>query len=422
MSEVAIRAVGLSKLYHLNKSCGMRGLQQSCIGSLSAPIRTIKSWLGHGIVEKTSEFDANLWALKDVSFDIKRGEVVGIIGPNGAGKSTLLKILSRITDPTEGHVEIQGRVRSLLEVGTGFHPDLTGRENIYLNGAILGLKKAEISRKFDEIVDFAEVDRFLDTPVKYYSSGMYMRLAFSVAAHLEPDILLVDEVLAVGDAAFQKKSLGKMRHVAREGRTVLFVSHNLQAISVLTNRGLLFSGGRCVSDGPISSVLAQYLHEEMRPDTIYSDGPSRSAPRVTRVEVRTSKPGNTQVNDESIEIMFEITTPEPIDGAALSFQVFNSLQQPILHLWTFDSERPMCRETGVSRLVCRIPRLHLYMGDYTLTVHLSERAGGKKYQTIEGICPFKVVMYGKAREFEWKPDACAYLEDCDWEVENASSI
>ena len=423
MGEVAIRAVGLSKLYHLGKHRRGLALRQSWVEALSAPVRFIQSWVNSpGSAETVGESDSNLWALKDVSFEIRRGEVVGIIGRNGAGKSTLLKILSRITDPSEGYVEVRGRVRSLLEVGTGFHPDLTGRENVYLNGAIMGLKKAEIARKFDEIVDFAEVDRFLDTPVKYYSSGMYTRLAFAVAAHLEPDILLVDEVLAVGDAAFQKKSLGKMRHVAREGRTVLFVSHNLQAISVLTDRGLLFSEGRCVSDGPITSVLSHYLQEGVRTDTTYSDAPSPSAPRITRVEMRTSKPGNTQVNDESMEIMFEITTPVSIEGAALSFQVYNTLQQPLLHLWTFDSDRPMCREVGVFRLVCCIPRLHLYMGDYTLTVHFSECAGGKKLQTIEGICPFKVVMYGKPREFEWKPGACAYLEDCDWEVEKSNFI
>ena len=199
-----------------------------------------------------------LWALKDVSFEVKRGEVVGIIGRNGAGKSTLLKILSRITKPTEGEVQIRGRIGSLLEVGTGFHPELTGRENIYLNGTILGMRKSEIDRKFDEIVAFSEIERFLDTPVKHYSSGMYMRLAFAVAAHLEAEILLVDEVLAVGDAQFQKKCLGKMGEVAREGRTVLFVSHNMAALQRLCHSACLLHAGTVVTHGQTSCVIAQY--------------------------------------------------------------------------------------------------------------------------------------------------------------------
>src|SRR5207253_2871580 len=202
--------------------------------------------------------DNTFWALKDVSFEVKHGEVIGIIGRNGAGKSTMLKILSRITKPTEGYVKIRGRVGSLLEVGTGFHPELTGRVNAYLNGAIIGMKKKEIDRKFDEIIAFAEIEKFIDTPVKFYSSGMYVRLAFSVAAHLEPQILLVDEVLAVGDAEFQKKCLGKMGDVAREGRTVLFVSHNLQLISAIAPRAVLLHGGQIVSDGDTQSVLNRY--------------------------------------------------------------------------------------------------------------------------------------------------------------------
>ena len=200
------------------------------------------------------------WALKDVNFEVKRGEVVGIIGRNGAGKSTLLKILSRITEPSDGRVEIKGRVASLLEVGTGFHPELTGRENIYLNGAILGMTRAEIRRKFDEIVAFAEVERFLDTPVKRYSSGMYVRLAFAVAAHLEPEILIVDEVLAVGDAEFQKKCLGKMKKAAAgQGRTVLFVSHSMSAVSALCHRGIVLHRGRLLFDGLVEDALARYL-------------------------------------------------------------------------------------------------------------------------------------------------------------------
>ncbi len=208
------------------------------------------------------------WALKDVSFEVKRGEVLGIIGRNGAGKSTLLKILSRITEPTSGRVTLNGRVASLLEVGTGFHPELTGRENIFLNGAILGMSKVEIRKKFDEIVDFAGVEKFLDTPVKRYSSGMYVRLAFAVAAHLEPEILIIDEVLAVGDAEFQKKCLGKMQDVAKDGRTVLFVSHNMNAINTLCGRALLLENGKVSLSGLIENVVTAYLNRNSEPHVL----------------------------------------------------------------------------------------------------------------------------------------------------------
>jgi lipopolysaccharide transport system ATP-binding protein len=233
-----------------------------------------RSGTGSGLVALDSNLPSSnsqlpskedFWALRNVSFEAGRGEVVGIIGRNGAGKSTLLKILSRITDPTEGRVKLRGRVASLLEVGTGFHPELTGRENIYLNGAILGMSRAEIRVKFDEIVSFAEVEKFLDTPVKRYSSGMYVRLAFAVAAHLEPEILLVDEVLAVGDAAFQKKCLGKMEEVSRGGRTILFVSHQMAAVQNLCQRGILLKEGSIAEEGPIADVIARYLSEASEP-------------------------------------------------------------------------------------------------------------------------------------------------------------
>ncbi|TMB71823.1 MAG: ABC transporter ATP-binding protein [Deltaproteobacteria bacterium] len=246
MSNIAIRVDDLSKQYTI-------GLAQRRHDTLRDQImdslRSIFRSNGHGSTSgrKCSGASTTIWALKNISFEIKHGEVVGIIGRNGAGKSTLLKILSRITDPTTGRVEIYGRVGSLLEVGTGFHGELTGRENIYLNGAILGMRRGEIENKFDQIVAFAEVEKFIDTPVKRYSSGMYVRLAFAVAAHLEPELLIVDEVLSVGDAAFQRKCLGKMSDVAREGRTVLFVSHNMLAVKHLCGRALLLEGGSCNS-------------------------------------------------------------------------------------------------------------------------------------------------------------------------------
>jgi len=222
---------------------------------MAASVRD-KLYRKQSVVDRTAE---EFWAIRGINFEIRRGEVVGIIGRNGAGKSTLLKILSRITEPTEGRVEIRGRVASLLEVGTGFHPDLTGRENVFLNGAVLGMSRAEIRRKFDEIVAFADVERFIDTPVKRYSSGMYVRLAFAVAAHLEPEILIVDEVLAVGDAEFQRKCLGKMHDVAGLGRTVLFVSHNMAAVEQLCSYAVLLVSGRIESSGQVRSVISEYL-------------------------------------------------------------------------------------------------------------------------------------------------------------------
>lgn len=253
MSDWIIKVENLSKRYRLRHQLERESyvtLREVIADRFRGLFRTTK------IARPVSE---DFWAVKDLSFEIKRGEVVGIIGRNGAGKSTLLKILSRITAPSEGRVRLRGRVASLLEVGTGFHPELTGRENIFLNGAILGMTKAEIRRKFDEIVAFSEIEKFLDTPVKRYSSGMYVRLAFAVAAHLEPEILVVDEVLAVGDAEFQKKCLGKMHDVATAGRTVLFVSHNIQAVSLLCSRGILLRSGTLAYDGSVEEATAAYL-------------------------------------------------------------------------------------------------------------------------------------------------------------------
>jgi len=255
MGSPIVKVEGLGKRYrlrHAGESLPYVALRDVLATKAAAPLR----WLRGGPTRVTRE---DFWALRDVDFEIAPGEVVGIIGRNGAGKSTLLKILSRITEPTEGRVTLYGRVASLLEVGTGFHPELTGRENIFLNGAILGMSRAEITRKFDEIVAFAAVERFLDTPVKYYSSGMYVRLAFAVAAHLEPEILIVDEVLAVGDAEFQKKCLGKMHDVSRGGRTVLFVSHNMAAVKSLTSRGILLTEGRVAFDGPAAEAVDRYM-------------------------------------------------------------------------------------------------------------------------------------------------------------------
>jgi lipopolysaccharide transport system ATP-binding protein len=272
MSDVAIRCEGLAKRYEIGEREAYKTIRDVITDAVAAPLRRLRSAAQHSSNGKGSQDKPTIWALKDVSFEIKRGEVVGIIGRNGAGKSTLLKILSRITEPTEGRVEIWGRVGSLLEVGTGFHPELTGRDNIFLNGAILGMKKTEIARKFDEIVAFAEVEKFIDTPVKRYSSGMYVRLAFAVAAHMETEILLVDEVLAVGDAQFQKKCLGKMDDVAKHGRTILFVSHTMASVQSLCDRAVLLNRGMVEIDGRVDAVVSRYLSGQV-PELVTATSP-----------------------------------------------------------------------------------------------------------------------------------------------------
>ncbi len=285
---LAIRADRLSKRYLLGERARYRTLREALVEAARAPFRA-----------RRATARETLWALRDVSFEIRHGEVVGIIGRNGAGKSTLLKILSRITEPTSGRAELYGRVGSLLEVGTGFHSELTGRENIYLSGAILGMRRAEIEREFDGIVAFAEVERFIDTPVKHFSSGMYLRLAFAVAAHLEPEILLVDEVLAVGDASFQKKCLGKMESVAAQGRTVVFVSHSMPAVSRLCPRAVLLSDGRVALDGPSNRVIDHYLSE------------GTTSPAVREWSDRHAAPGNEVVRLRAVRV-------RDLSGAALS--------------------------------------------------------------------------------------------------------
>lgn len=260
MSNIAIRVKNLSKHYRIGHRKPNKTLRDNLADAINIPFRRLSRLLNGRSEVSSQESNNTIWALKDVSFVVNRGEVVGIIGPNGAGKSTLLKILTGITEPTEGYADIYGRVGSLLEVGTGFHSELTGRENIYLSGAILGMKKAEIDRKFDEIVAFSEVEKFLDTPAKHYSSGMYVRLAFAVAAHLEPEILIVDEVLSVGDFSFQKKCITKMEKIKQQGCTIFFVSHNLTSIKNLCPRAILLDRGKVLEDGPSYQVVSTYLN------------------------------------------------------------------------------------------------------------------------------------------------------------------
>lgn len=359
-----------------------------------------------------------VWALKDINFEVQQGEILGIIGKNGAGKSTLLKILSRTTGPTKGSLKMKGRVASLLEVGTGFHGELSGRENIYLNGTIMGMRRDEIKRKLDEIIDFAGVEKYIDTPVKRYSSGMYVRLAFGVAAHLEPDIMIIDEVLAVGDAEFQKKALGKMKDVSsKAGRTVLFVSHNMEAIIKLTKRSLLLNNGKIILNDKSLDAVRKYFDVNKQSNIVYQNLTGSDNPYVSKVELKTSLPNNIHLNGDKMQVDIEIKTQKAINGACFSFQMVDSKERNFTHLWIFDSDLPFCRSEGTYKLSCTIPSLKLYMGVYYINCHFTEPPGGEVFERIESICPFEVVMYETQRShFIWQPDTCAYIENASWEV------
>lgn len=351
-----IKVENISKQYRL-------GLRQEPYGSLRETItRAVQAPLKR--LRENGRKVETVWALRDVSFEVLPGEVIGIIGRNGAGKSTLLKILSRITEPTNGRTELYGRVGSLLEVGTGFHSELTGRENIFLNGAVLGMKRREIAEKFDEIVSFAEIDRFLDTPVKHYSSGMYMRLAFAVAAHLEPEILLVDEVLAVGDAEFQAKCLGKMGAVANEGRTVLFVSHNMAAVQALCKKVICLEKGRIAEQGATDSTVKNYLRKASKVSTesVWNDpnqAPGNEAIRIHRVCVRTlsDQPSGDITITTPLALEFEYWNLEPGARLNLSLHVYN--EQGITIFNTFPVHEPVWQgrefPAGLFRSACYIP-------------------------------------------------------------------
>jgi lipopolysaccharide transport system ATP-binding protein len=379
MSDTAIRAEGLSKRYRLGQRERYRTLRDSLARAAKAPFRPASQQ-----AKTQSANDARaFWALRDVSFEVKRGEVVGLIGRNGSGKSTLLKILSRITGPTEGYAEIHGRVGSLLEVGTGFHPELTGWENIYLNGAILGMKRAEIDRKFDEIVSFAEIEKFLGTPVKRYSSGMYVRLAFAVAAHLEPEIVFVDEVLAVGDAEFQKKCLNKMGDVARSGRTVLFVSHNMTAITSLCERAILLETGRIVKDGSATEVVQSYLDR----------GGSVAGQKVWPEDQR---PGNRSFRLISVSLKNEAGMPVSeikISSDATIEIEYETLQEgahAIFSLTLFDASA-YCVFSSLSNSVENAYHAHaLRLGHYVSSCQLYGNLlnNGRYYVSITGLADY----------------------------------
>ncbi|MEW6336979.1 MAG: ABC transporter ATP-binding protein [Acidobacteriota bacterium] len=412
MSRPTIRVEGLGKQYRIGQRLPYKSLRESIMRALARGAR-----LRPGRARET------IWALRDVSFEIGEGEVVGVIGRNGAGKSTLLKILSRITEPTEGRVELHGRVGSLLEVGTGFHQELTGRENIYLNGAILGMRKAEIERKFDEIVSFAEVEKFIDTPVKHYSSGMYLRLAFAVAAHLDPEILLVDEVLAVGDAAFQKKCLGKIGDVSRTGRTVLFVSHNMSALANLCRR-ILWLGGTLVRAGDAQAIIRDYL-ASLAPSSGVRvwppvDDDARRGPLALNraaVEAPDGRPTEDFDNRQPIRISVRYSLAERLSQFRLCVRLLAS--DGVTVFQSCDStnvawdDRP--REPGAYESSCIIPGRLLNEGLYT--VNISADVPFVKVLAVEDAAlSFRVVQLsslGDRFAERWPGVICPPLE---WEV------
>jgi lipopolysaccharide transport system ATP-binding protein len=381
MSDIAIRVEHLSKLYRLGSRERYKTLRDTLIDTMTAPLRAISRLHSGDYGQHSANF---IWALKDVSFEVKRGEVIGIIGRNGAGKSTLLKILSHITEPTEGCAKIQGRVASLLEIGTGFHPELTGRENIYLNGAILGMKKLEIARRFDEIVAFAEIEKFLDTPVKHYSSGMYVRLAFAVAAHLEPEILLVDEVLAVGDAVFQKKCLGRMSNVAREGRTVLFVSHNMAAVQNLCNVAYLIDHGRVAASGNVSHIVGQYLQassdaqEGDKNVALLAKKDRQGDGRLRFVEFSVQSPtyaNATVVCGEPTSFVIKYQGTAPLRNVHVAIGLYTLLGDGIIYLSNDLTGKRFDNLPAAGSLVSRFKKFPLLPGTYVVNL----------YSTVNGI-------------------------------------
>ena len=375
MSDVAIRVEAISKQYRIGKNRSRYRTLRDTITNSVAPLRRVTKLIARE-AKTPAELDDQIIALKDVSFQVEAGEVVGVIGRNGAGKSTILKILSRITEPTSGAAQIHGRVGSLLEVGTGFHPELSGRENVYLNGAILGMKATEIKNKFDEIVAFAEVERFIDTPVKHYSSGMYMRLAFAVAAHLEPDIMLVDEVLAVGDAAFQQRCLGKMGDVARAGRTVLFVSHNMAAVLSLCPRSILFDGGRLIADGASQDVVDRYMQStgtaSKRTLAERRDRKGNQALRFLSVELR--EPGGNAISraysGQDIIVALKYTSDNcvPLHNVHVAIGVHGKFDERLFHLSTTVKGFEFSRIPAAGVILCKIPCLPLQPGRYSFNL------------------------------------------------------
>jgi lipopolysaccharide transport system ATP-binding protein len=372
-AQVAILSEGLSKRYTIGRNRQEDTLRDALARGAERTVARAKHTIGRG-PEPPERALRTIWALRDISFEIQPGEVVGIIGANGAGKSTLLKILSRITEPTAGRLGFNGRVGSLLEVGTGFHPELTGRENVLLYGSILGMRRAEVERRFDEIIEFADIGRFLDTPVKRYSSGMQVRLAFAVAAHLEPDVLVVDEVLAVGDAAFQKKCLGRMGEAAEEGRTVLFVSHNMAVIKALCQRGMLLDHGELRYDGGIDDAITLYLGDLERVITTSvaerTDRTGWEVVKLTALHIRGGADGD-DVLSAGGPALFEFDLDDPHQSTSCQFTIHDDLGHPVA---TFMSANPapddIQEAAAPTRFTCAIEGLPLVPGRYRVDVEI----------------------------------------------------
>ena len=380
VESYALRVDGIGKRYRLGSTESYHSLRDSLMRVARAPWRALS--------RKRGQATPSFWALEEISFDVRHGEVVGIIGPNGAGKSTLLKILSRITEPTRGATEVRGRVGSLLEVGTGFHPELTGRENIYLNGAILGMRKAEIDGKFAEIVAFAEIEAFLDTAVKHFSSGMYMRLAFAVAAHLDPEILLVDEVLAVGDLAFQNKCLKKMKAVSSAGRTVLLVSHNMGAIHRLCPRCLLLDQGRLIMDGPTEDVVRAYIARSATETTITTQPPDPEKPIHLRRAFTATREGEHRREfrfDESVNVVVEFEVNREVSGCTVWAGIRTVEQVWVLGTSDCDADesRLKTRDSGYYRTLLELPSRWLNAGLYEVVVGIHRNAPVESFDRVE---------------------------------------
>jgi lipopolysaccharide transport system ATP-binding protein len=408
MSEIAIKCDGLSKQYRIGERESYKALRDVLTDAASAPFRHVRSALsrnGNGATQnsKVENQDSNrFWALQDVSFEVKRGEVIGIIGRNGAGKSTLLKILSRITKPTKGHAKIHGRVGSLLEVGTGFHPELTGRENIYLNAAILGMRKAEVERKFDEIVAFAEVEKFIDTPVKRYSSGMYVRLAFAVAAHMETEVLLVDEVLAVGDAQFQKKCFDKMREIGKHGRTIMFVSHNMSAMRNICEKGFILDHGHLIAQGEIGKVVDEYSASSMRSAVFQSKAETKSF-IVNDVRIY-SHSGTTIKTFDPVEIRVNFTAKTDIVDPGIYVAVLSMEDHRLTALDFKDFDTVAELKSGQSgEMGFSVRSLPLLPGEYQLEVYMKDVAN-HKVELVPTTYLFEVIetpVYGGRKLDSW---------------------
>lgn len=388
MSQPAVRVEGLWKEYVVGQARGAHGTFYDLLSaSLKAPFRRLRPLGGNEQSADTEHF----WALKDVSFEVQAGEVIGVIGRNGAGKSTLLKILSRITAPTQGRVSVRGRLASLLEVGTGFHPELSGRENIFLNGAILGMTRAEVTRKFDEIVAFAEVEKFVDTPVKRYSSGMYVRLAFSVAASLDVDVLIVDEVLAVGDTAFQEKCLARMGDLSSGGRTVLLVSHNLSAVSRLCSRAVVLDQGKLAFDGAASEALVEYaalMNARIVRQAIAGSGPLSEVALLTSLAINGSTESYGQIVKPEDPIRFEIAGKllEALRGFRVTLCVFKGDQMVLcLH----DAAEPGDVNATAFQSVFTIPNFFLSPGTYSVDVNMYSTYSSR-WVVWKGIASFSV--------------------------------